>query len=233
MFEVDRTYENRIGKYTVLAIEQRKMHVRYEDGTYADLNIDIQSRIWQNILSEQEAAKAKAVRSAQVMQRSGISTRYFIKSISLPAPEELLFPGWHEQVVMTFNPILATRIKMGDRLIYYAIETDHFFAVATITGDAFKADPKDYFYNVAGEEASFFPVDVDVASLTPDTGIPRNSVELEAYPDFQQALAQPENFFSISEDDFELLAELLTELNESEENDLDDEDDDYDDEDEE
>jgi hypothetical protein len=232
MFETGGTYENRKGTYTVISIDGQRMHVRYEDGTAADLKVGIQERIWRNILDEREAAQAKADRYAQAVLRGGNGTRYFIKSISLATTEELVFPGWQEQLVMSINPIHATRINAGDRLIYYNIEMERFFAVATITGDPFKADPKEYFYNVAVEEANFFPIDVDVACASPNHGILRSSVELEPYPDFQQALAQPENFFSISEDDFELLAELLTELNEAEEIDLDD-DEDYEDEDEE
>ena len=35
MFEVNGIYANRKGKYTVLAINEPKMHVRYEDGAEA------------------------------------------------------------------------------------------------------------------------------------------------------------------------------------------------------
>lgn len=216
MFEVNGVYANRKGTYTVLDINGPRMHVRYEDGSHAELNVAIQARIWENIVAEREAAEAKASRNAEVMRRGGHDTHHFVKSVSLPDIEELMFPGWQERVVMAGNPIQASRIKPGDRLIYYAIETDSFFAVATITGEGFKADPKDYFYSVNAKEAYFFPVDVDVAGLQPDSGVARDSVELEEYPDFQRSLAQAENFFSISEDDFELLAELLTELSEIE-----------------
>jgi hypothetical protein len=224
MFDVNGEYANRKGRYTVLAVESDKMQVRYEDGTYAELHMEIQGRIWQNILAEREAEDARAIRAARARRGDGKGTRHFIKSVSLPTVQELMFPGWQERVVMANNPIQASRIKSGDRLIYYAIETDTFVAVATITSDAFRADPKEYFYNVAIAASHFFPVDVDVAAFRPDKGIARDAVDLEEYPELQEQLAMSEGFFGISEDDFELLAELLTELNESESNGIGEED---------
>lgn len=224
MFEVNGEYANRKGKYTVLAIDTPKMQVRYEDGSHAELNMDIQGRIWENILAEREAQEARASRNAEVLLRGAANTRFFVKSVSLPAVDEMTFPGWQERVVMASNPIQASRIRHGDRIIYYAIEADTFFAVATVTGEAFAADPKEFFYTVGGSAVSFFPIDVDVAAFTPDQGIVRDSVELEEYRDFKRLLAQPETFFAISEDDFELLAELITELGEAENNGVEDED---------
>ena len=55
MFEVNQSYANRKGKYTVLEVNPPKMRVRYEDGTEAELNVEIQTRIWENIQSEEEA----------------------------------------------------------------------------------------------------------------------------------------------------------------------------------
>ncbi len=228
MFEEGGEYANRKGKYTVLSIESNKMQVRYEDGTYAELNIGIQSRIWQNIVAEQEAIASRSSSSAQNRQTN---TNYYIKSINIPDLDELIFPGWQERVVMANNPIQAQRIRVGDRLIFYGIEIDAFFAVATITGEMFKANPKDYFFTVSAKEMYFFPLDIDTTSFHPNIAVKRESVELENYRDFTENLAKPENFFSISEDDFELLAELLTELNEEEGNGIDDED--YEEEDEE
>ncbi len=60
MFEVNGEYANRKGKYTVLAIDGPIMSVRYEDGTHADLKINIQQRIWENIVAEQELASSKS-----------------------------------------------------------------------------------------------------------------------------------------------------------------------------
>ena len=52
-----------------------------------------------------------------------------------------------------------------------------------------------------------------------------DSIELESIPDFGQTRVEPGAFYKISEDDFELLAEALTEITEVEEEDLDDLDD--------
>ena len=45
MFEVNGEYANRKGKYTVLALTPPKMKVQYEDGSVANVNINIQARI--------------------------------------------------------------------------------------------------------------------------------------------------------------------------------------------
>jgi hypothetical protein len=67
-FEVNGTYANRIGQYTVLAVNPPKMKVRYEDGSEAELNMAIQARIWENIEAEMEAKQA----SRMARQQRGI-----------------------------------------------------------------------------------------------------------------------------------------------------------------
>ena len=54
MFEVGGEYANRNGKYKVLEINDPKMTVEYEDGTTAELRMNIQERIWENIQAEKE-----------------------------------------------------------------------------------------------------------------------------------------------------------------------------------
>ena len=228
MFEVDGVYANRNGKYTVIALDPPKMHVRYENGSYSELNMKLQERIWLNIKSELDAEQAKLDRAANVVRRGIAKNQHFIKVISLPVVNELLFPGWHERMLMASNPIQASRINPGDRVICYAMEANSFFAVATITGAPKIGNPKDYTFTIAATEAHFLPIDIDALVQSADEGVDLDSVELEDYPDFKNLLAQPENFISISEDDFELLAELLTEL--SEDDDSLDADDDFDDE---
>ncbi|MFQ5400824.1 MAG: hypothetical protein ACE5E7_14660 [Anaerolineae bacterium] len=213
MFEVDGVYANRKGKYKVLAINPPKMSVRYEDGTLAELNINVQERIWENILVEQQAQTAKE----ESKRRKGLqSARHFIKMISIPSEDEFMFPGWQERVVMDPGYDPAVQIKAGDRLIHYAIEAQVFFAVATITGKAFEANPIDYFYPTDKTSARFFPVDMDASAPTLELALPRESVELESHPDFQILEPEPESFLPITEDEFELLAELLTEVTEDE-----------------
>jgi hypothetical protein len=219
MFEVNGQYANRKGKYTVLAINNDLMTVRYEDGTEAELKMAIQARIWENISSElEEAHRKQAARRAPSQ-----NTQHFIKAISLPTGE-VLFPGWHERVVMTADARQAERIKPGDRLIYYAIEAKVFFAVATITGNAAEADPKKYLFPTPIETAYFFPVDTDAAIPSLQLAVPYDSMELESQPKFRTLRIEPESFLPINEDDFELLAELVTELTESDEEDDDEED---------
>src|SRR5687767_6751952 len=138
MFEIGGTYSNRKGKYTVLSLQGSKMRVRFDDGSTAELNVEIQHRIWENIQVEEDAKQAaRAARASMRARAYSRSTQFFIKPISVVAAEELTFPGWQERVAATGDE--TKEIKAGDRLIYYAIEPQVFFAVATVTGISFEA----------------------------------------------------------------------------------------------
>ncbi|MCP4425722.1 MAG: hypothetical protein GY803_14595 [Chloroflexi bacterium] len=220
MFEVHGVYANRKGKYTVLAINPPKMSVRYEDGSQAKLNMRMQARIWENIVVEQEAQEAKAASRAA---RKGTSqTRFFIKAISIPDAAELMFPGWQENVIMASDNL--AQIKIGTRIIYYAIEAQIFFAVATIIGEAFAADPKKYFFTSDLQTANFFSVDMDAFAHVLEHGVRADSIELESCPQLKTKALTSEAFLEINEDDFEMLSEMLTEVSEEEAEVIDDED---------
>lgn len=226
MFEVNGVYANRKGEYTVLAINPPKMHVRYADGSEADLRIDLQERIWENILVEREAAKA-----SRRTKRGKKGTGYYIKVVNIPENDELTFPGWPERVIMGPLPETAVHLKPGDRLIFYDMESKMFFAVATITSEGKTANPQKYFFTAVSEDREFFPIDIDTTALMLEHGTPVNAIELESQPNFRRLKLEPESFLPINEDDFELLAEALSEVAEEElEEDL--LDDDFDDEDE-
>ena len=220
MFEINGEYANRKGRYTVLAINNDMMTVRYEDGSEATLKMAIQERIWENISSELEEAHRKQAARRGPAQ----NTQFFIKAISIPTGE-ILFPGWHERVVMVPTKAQADTLKPGDRLIYYAIESKVFFAVVTITGNVIEADPKKYLFTTPAEKAFFFPVDTDAAITSISLAVPYDSMELESQPKFRTLRIEPEAFLPINEDDFELLAELVTELTESDEDDDEEEED--------
>lgn len=221
MFEVNGIYANRKGKYTVLTVNPPLMNVRYDDGSEAELNMRVQGRIWENIVAEQEEKDAKA---AIRLARMGLSqNRFFIKVISIPDIDELMFPGWQEKIVLATSKDLE-KVKAGDRIIYFALEPQTFFAVATLTGDANEANPKDYFYTNDLQSAYFFPVDMDAFAILLEHGVRIDSVELESYPHLKSMPIQPESFLEISEDDFELLAEILTEVSEDETEDEDEDD---------
>lgn len=213
MFEVNGVYANRKGEYTVVSLTPPLMRVRYTDGTEAELKISVQERIWQNIAVEYEAAKAKADRSSR--RKTASEGEHYIKVISLPTVEELNFPGWAERVVM--GPLDGSiSLKSSDRPIIYALESKTFIAVITITGEAKQANPKKYFYSVAEKEADFFPLDVDTVVTLPHNGVPVEAVELESQPSFKRIRSEPESFLTINEDDFELLAEAISEASEDE-----------------
>jgi hypothetical protein len=215
MFEINETYANRRGKYVVLAVNPPKMQVRFEDGSHAELNMDIQQRIWENIQAEVEARSAS--RSRLHRDRTS-TTQFFIKPISILAAEELTFPGWQERVAATRST--GQEIRSGDRLIYFAIEAQVFFAVATITGDSFESGKNK---DEEGRQVQFFPIDLDAHAHNLDKAVTLDSVELESQPNLKKLLNQPDTYIAISEDDFELLAELLTEVAEEEDDDEDDE----------
>jgi hypothetical protein len=231
MFEVDGNYANRKGNYTVLTINGPSMTVRYEDGTTADLHMGIQERIWENILAEREQQSKRSHKKTR-RRSSPTASKHFIKVVNVTPGEELTFPGWEERVVMAPGEEIANTIKKGDRLIYFTQDGLAFFAVATVTGDAFTANPKKYTFTVPENEAIFFQIDIDADTGSLDRALTLDSVELESCPDFSSVPAESEMFCPISEDDFELLSELLTEISEDEEEDEDedmvDDDEDFD-----
>ncbi|KAA3660035.1 MAG: EVE domain-containing protein [Chloroflexi bacterium] len=224
MFEVNGVYANRRGRYTVLAVNPPKMKVRYDDGTVADLKIDLQERIWENIAVEFQAQEASRQARAARRRPASNENSYFIKVISVLTTDEMAFPGWTEQVVLEPQPHQDVKVKFGDRLIFYAIESRTFFAVATITGELKKANPKKYFYNLDMKKAGFFAIDIDASVDDLNKGAEVEFIELETQPKFKNLRLEAETYLEINEDDFELLAELLTEVVEDD----DDEDDDID-----
>lgn len=221
MFELNGKYANRKGSYTVLEINPPQMLVRYEDGSEADLNMQRQARIWENIAVEIEAQEAKkSTRAAR-----GLSTnQHFINCITLPDIEELTFPGWPERVIIATRPEDVEAVKKGDRIIIYLIGPQVFYAVATITNDGVEKNPKDYFYNIEERTAHFFSLDIDAEALSLETAVSIDTVELESYPKLSKMRLESGTYLKISEDDFELLAELLTEVTEDDDEDPDEED---------
>ncbi|MCP5099170.1 MAG: hypothetical protein GY943_26750 [Chloroflexi bacterium] len=217
MFEVNGVYANRRGKYTVLKLNGSKMTVRFEDGSLAELKTDLQARIWENIRADFEAKEAS--RQARPAKRAKIvkDTQNLIKIISVPTPSELAFAGWTEKVILGAIDDKQFKLNSGDRIIFYAIETKTFFAVATVTGDAKVADPKKYFFTVDVKKADFYPIDIDASATKLTKGTDAASVELESQPNFGKLQLTPEQFLEINEDDFELLSEALTEIVEDEE----------------
>ncbi len=63
-----------------------------------------------------------------------------------------------------------------------------------------------------------------------DHGVSVDSIDLESYPDFGKLHIENETFYRISEDDFELLAEALTEITEDEDEEVEEYEDDEEDE---
>jgi hypothetical protein len=219
-FEVEGVYQNRKGKYTVLSIDAPKMTVRYEDGTFADLRIDVQARIWENIVSEQEAKSL--IRARRRRSASTVETQYYIRSITVAAADDLSLDALHEHTAV--NEENKDKIKPGVRLIFYAVEPAIFFAVATVTG--YPAEIPDHpAAGQPGAELFDYPIDIDAHSDNEDYTIPLDSIELESLPNFKEVLRKASSYHTINEDDFELLAELLTEVSEEDDEELEDDED--------
>lgn len=212
MFKVNQRYANRKGNYVVRSIDGKKMEVEYDDGTIASLNMAIQYRIWENIEAERLAAEAKR---SQRKRRSVHSenTRFYIKTMLVSDEPDLAIPGLSQRIAAAAEGVA---LNQGDRLIYFAIEPQSFFAVTTITGDPRKGKAKDYLFGDDESAIQLFPIDVDAQITSVRHAVSAEGVELESLPNFKSALMQPSTFHLINEDDFELLAELVAEVDEEE-----------------
>ena len=87
MFVVGGTYENRLGRYTVLAIKGKWLEVRYEDGTSAVLDTDRQERIVSNLRKERE-----------VQEKSDPVVRQNKSASSRPAVEWTRYNLWNRSI---------------------------------------------------------------------------------------------------------------------------------------
>ena len=216
MFEINGTYANRKGTYTVLSMDPPKMTVRYEDGSITDLNIDIQRRIWENILSEEEARAATRIAR---QRRASQDTRFLIKTLSMVMEEDLSVPGWRERTIVVDES--GPQLRPGDRVLFFAVEDQVFFAVATVTGPPAESAPKGFFFSEEEVQSlRFYPIDLDEHTYNLEKAVDLDSVELESAPNYRRQLQKPNVFLQINEDDFELVAELLTEITEEEEEDF-------------
>lgn len=213
MFEVGGKYANRIGKYTVTEVNESKMTVQYDDGTTAELNINIQYRIWENIVVEEEAATNRANRSKK--RRSSQGTQFFVRPVNSLTADSLNARGVKEQI--TKDELAKIKVGQGDRLIYYALESQVYFAVGTITGEAAKPTARDKRAGKGLEKSILLlPVEVDARAVKIESAVAVDSMEIESQPEIKEMLNRAELYISISEDDFELLAESLSEATEDE-----------------
>jgi hypothetical protein len=221
VFELNEIYANRKGNYKVLEINGPKMTVEYEDGTTATLNMAIQYRIWENIVVERAAAEAKRLSSTR-RSANKQNTRFYIKTMLVSDEPDLAIPGLRQRIAAA--PV-GTLLSVGDRLIYYAIEPQRFFAVTTITGSSKSGKAKDYLFGDDESEIDLYPIDIDSHIITVKMAVPIDGVELESLPDYRVDLATPSTFHAINEDDFEMLSELVMEVDDDFDEDEDDDDD--------
>lgn len=216
-FEEGQQYANRKGRYTVVELNEPKMTVKYEDGTMAELNIAIQYRIWENIVAEEELRTSRAAKRASG-RKAAQSTQFFVRPANSLKAEELTVKGWKEYVTVRQAPLV--RVNQGDRLIYFSIENQSFFAVATVTGDPDEPKRRDNTPDSHAEDpVLLFPLDIDAQAMNLENAVSIDSVEFESQPDIKKRLGDIDEYVPITEDEFELLAELLTEVSEEEDDD--------------
>lgn len=207
VFEVNGNYANRIGKYTVLKIDGSHMVVRYVDGNEATLNVAIQERIWENIVAEQESQRP----SRRSSNSAGRQISFVIKTVSISGDDNLSIPGLLQRIAAV---PMDVNLQPDDRLVYFALEPNVFFAVATVTGKPREASAKEFLFGDGDAHIHIYPIDVDAHITDVKLAIPVDSVELESLPNYRMRLRQPNAFLPINEDDFELLSELITEIHE-------------------
>lgn len=202
----------------VLALKGDKMDVRYEDGTESSLKISIQERIWENIVAEQHAEEAKATKSKK---KTLSTTSHYIKTLTISEDDDLSIPGLKQRVAVASK---ETILNPGDRLIYYASDKKLFFAVATVTTKPKKGKAIDYQFGPADKTAvHVYPIDVDAHIIITSAAVAVETTELESVSEPTESLAKTDEYYKISEDDFELLSELITEAGDSAEEELPDE----------
>ena len=125
--------------------------------------------------------------------------------------KELLSTFFVEFLELFFPDLSTGLVHDSVRFLDKEIFTD------VTSGERYEADPKQHTFTTELGKASFFPTDVDAAAPDLEHGVSVDSIDLESYPDFGKLHIEPETFYRISEDDFELLAEALTEITEDEE----------------
>jgi hypothetical protein len=79
-FEVGEQYRNRDGEYEVIEIDAPQMVIKYEDGRVIETPIDVQARIWRNVMMDEEfqrKAREKAARAKRRRKRKQRRGRSF------------------------------------------------------------------------------------------------------------------------------------------------------------
>lgn len=210
MFELNQQYTNRKGNYIVTAMDGDRMTVRYEDGTTANLRMDIQFRIWENIRVDLEGTVKKKPR----ITKSHTKARHYLKTVNTTDGDGLVILGLKRRIAVALT---TERLSLGDRLIYFAIEPKVYFAIATVNGKPKNGKSKTYFFGPSDNtKVKVHPLDIDAHLSTAEVSISVDRFELESLPNFREKLQTSDAYFAISEDDFEIISDAIVEINEEE-----------------
>jgi hypothetical protein len=170
----------------------------------------------ENIVAEETVAGNKANQNKK--SKSSQRTQFFVRPVNSLTADSLNARGVKEQI--TLDELAELKVSQGDRLIYYAMESQVYFAVGTITGEAAKPTARDKRAGKGLDKSVLLiPVEVDARAGKIDSAVAIDSMEIESQPDIRKMLLRAESFIAISEDDFELLVEPLTEATDEEEED--------------
>ena len=74
--EVGQQYRNRIGVYEVLAIQEPKIRIRYEDGHEDVVTIAVQERILRRILADEQQPEQGRVSKTKIRKRRRSWSQY-------------------------------------------------------------------------------------------------------------------------------------------------------------
>ena len=105
-----------------------------------------------------------------------------------------------------------------------------FFAVATVTGSPKKPTKKNKIPEKhTADSVLLFPLDIDAQATIGEQAVAFDRLEFESQPKMKNLVAKENSYIPITEDEFELLAELLSEVTEEDEDATENEDEEFED----
>ena len=162
----------------MLAVNGPRMTVRYTDGSEAELNVNIQARIWENIVAEQEAKAA----SSRHMRQSNKDTTHYIKAVSLCRPARNRLPGWQGARRHGLPNAGTGPENQARRPLHIMPSRPTPFSPSSPLPAMFEANPKQHTYTTELAKAAFFATDVDATVPDLEHGVSIDSIDLRLIP---------------------------------------------------
>lgn len=117
LFEVGKTYRNRVGEYVVQAIDGDRMTIQYKGGTILETSASIQGRIWENIHFEEQMVREEE--RQRLAQEARLEARKRTARAKL-AKKRPIFPGFQKEDLEPQKRGIAwsSREQLGKVLAY-------------------------------------------------------------------------------------------------------------------